>query len=114
MTTRILMSAAGLLLTASAAVAVPPPARAAETTVPACNSRESLERVLSDPRGALPDDCRRVQIRTLDSTNGRLCYIDPGSGGDQGLVGSITSAVAPDKWWVRCDSLRQVLDQTLG
>ena len=105
--TRLFGSALGLA--ALGWCALPSAAQAEAATVAACNSRESLELALSSPGAQLPEDCRRVRVRTLDSTNGRLCFIDP-STDSSGIVGAITAAATPDKWWVRCDSLRDVLN----
>jgi hypothetical protein len=94
--------AVGTLLLGAAA---PLPLAAQPQQVPVCPSQDKAQQVLEDPGGPLPDGCRLVAVRRVDTPAGPLCAVNFGQG-DQGLLEDLVDAAVTTRWWTACANLQ--------
>lgn len=81
------------------------PASARDEVV-ACHTQQQIEQVIRDKGQILPDGCRKIGIKTVDTPSGELCTLDL-SRPDGGLTGAIVDATTDTQWWVRCRDLER-------
>jgi len=81
----------------------------AQVSFPACASQQEMEQVVQSQRELMPEGCRTVSITEVDTPAGELCVLDFEEE-DPGVVGAITEAAVPTRWWIICadvESLRE-------
>lgn len=82
------------------------PAWAQIQQLPACTSHDGAQLLMQgNAGGTLPDGCRRVTIRRLDTPAGAVCALEFGRQ-DGGVVDSLRDAVATTEWWTACANLK--------
>jgi hypothetical protein len=82
-----------------------PPAGAQTTTVVVCPSLALAQQGQQGQRTAssLPQGCRVVGVRRVDTPAGPYCAVDFGE--DGGLMADIMDATVQTRWWAACASL---------
>ncbi len=82
-----------------------PPAGAQTTTVVVCPSLALAQQAQQGQQTAssLPQGCRVVGVRRVDTPAGPYCAVDFGE--DGGLMADIMDATVQTRWWAACASL---------
>ena len=74
--------------------------------VPVCPSPEKAQQVArAGASAALPEGCRLVHVRRLDTPAGPVCGVDFTAAG-RGATGAIADAMTTTQWWTACANLR--------
>lgn len=82
------------------------PAWAQSQQLSVCKSRDGAQLLMQgNAGGALPDGCRQVTIRRLETPAGAVCALDFGQQ-DGGVVTALRDAVATTEWWTACTNLK--------
>jgi hypothetical protein len=82
----------------------PAPLAAQPQQIPICPTMAGLQQVVQTPGGPLPQGCRMVTVRRVDSPVGPLCAVDFSDAGG-GLLGDIVDSAVQTRWWASCASL---------
>ena len=93
------IAAVGWVLIGSSA-----PLKAQSLQVPVCPSLALAQQVQQTPGTPLPNGCRMVGVRRVDTPTGPVCAVDFGEGG-QGLFADILDATVQTRWWTACANL---------
>lgn len=81
-------------------------ASAQSMQLPVCKSRDKAQMVMQSTVGAtLPEGCRQVAVRRMDTPAGPVCVIEFGQQ-HKGVLGAVRDAVANTDWWTACGNLR--------
>ncbi|MBV1800232.1 hypothetical protein [Siccirubricoccus sp. G192] len=82
----------------------PAPLIAQPQQVAVCPTMALVQQTLQNPGGPLPEGCRLVTVRRVDSPAGPLCAVDFSEEG-QGLLGDIIDSAVQTRWWAACATL---------
>ncbi len=83
----------------------PAPLAAQSVQVPVCPSLVLAEQARQTPPGRpLPEGCRLVGARRVDTPAGAFCAVDFSEDG-RGLLADIMDATVPTRWWTACANL---------
>ncbi|MBX6743347.1 MAG: hypothetical protein IRY87_15035 [Acetobacteraceae bacterium] len=86
-------------------VGSPAPLAAQSVQVPVCPSLALAQQARQTPPGRpLPEGCRLVGARRVDTSEGPFCAVDFSENG-QGLFADIVDAAVPTRWWTACANL---------
>jgi hypothetical protein len=83
----------------------PAPLAAQSSQVPVCPSLALAEQSQQTPGTPLPNGCRMVGIRRVDTPSGPVCAVDFSENG-QGLFADIMDSTVQTRWWTACANLR--------
>ena len=81
-------------------------AQAQTRDLPVCKTRDAAQMAMQAGAAAtLPEECRRVTVRSITTPTGPICVIDM-SQDNTGVVGAMREAMATTEWWTACANLR--------
>ena len=80
------------------------PLKAQSLQVPVCPSLALAQQAQQAPGTPLPNGCRMVGVRRVDTPTGPVCAVDFGEGG-QGLFADVLDATVQTRWWTACANL---------
>jgi hypothetical protein len=93
------------LLAGLATISGAAPLAAQSWQIPICPSYALTQQVQqSQPGSPLPDGCRMVGVRQVNTPYGTACAVDI-SEGSQGLLADIMDATVTTRWWTACSNL---------
>jgi hypothetical protein len=81
--------------------------KAQSLQVPVCPSlalAQQAQQAQQAPGTPLPNGCRMVGVRRVDTPTGPVCAVDFSDGG-QGLFADVLEATVPTRWWTACANL---------
>ncbi len=84
-----------------------PTSGAQSTRVPICPSlalAQQAQQAQQVPGTPLPEGCRMVGVRRVDTPTGPICAVDFSESG-QGLFADILDATVQTRWWTACANL---------
>lgn len=93
------MAVVGWLLTGASAALM-----AQSLRVPVCPSLPLAQQAQQTPGMSLPDGCRLVSVRRVDTPTGSVCAVDFSEDG-QGLFADVLDATVQTRWWTACANL---------
>ena len=85
----------------------PAPLAAQSSQVPVCPSlalAQQAWQAQQTPGTPLPDGCRMVGVRRVDTPTGPVCAVDFSESG-QGLFADIMDSTVQTRWWTACANL---------
>ena len=83
------------------------PLKAQSLQVPVCPSlalAQQAQQAQQTPGTPLPNGCRMVGVRRVDTPTGPVCAVDFGEG-SQGLFADVMDATVQTRWWTACANL---------